>query len=189
MAFAALNAAPFALLAAFTSSPFGGNPAAIVFLDPVDTALEVLQGLARNFNQPIIAFVKPPTRQSLTSHVVRTSIRFFMHSGVEVPLCGHATLCAAAAILALPEFQLDLEHGRVGSLVEFEACMTQRRIPVRALDGGQLELGLPVAAPVKPGKEERERIDAFVQQAFRDSGKEVKINDASVGPQGFEYGA
>jgi predicted PhzF superfamily epimerase YddE/YHI9 len=189
MASAALNAAPFALLAAFTSSPFGGNPAAIIFLDPVETPLEVLQGLARNFNQPIIAFIKPPTRRSLASHAIRTSIRFFMHSGVEVSLCGHATLCAAAAILALPEFQLDLEHGRVGLLVEFEACMAKRVIPVRVLEGGQLELGLPVAIPVKPGKEERERIDNFVQQAFGDSGRQVKINDALVGPQGFEYGA
>ncbi|KAH6913609.1 hypothetical protein BKA70DRAFT_726398 [Coprinopsis sp. MPI-PUGE-AT-0042] len=179
------NAAPFALFAAFTSSPFGGNPAAVVFLDPVKTPLNVLQGLAKNFNQPMVAFVRPPTEESFTDNRVRTTVRYMSHSGDDIALCGHASICAAAAILALPEFQ-NLSDIKV-KLVEFETFLGNRTVPVRVLENGQFELGLPLAPPIKPSADERQRIETFVQHAFRNSGREIKIVDVMVGPQGFEH--
>ena len=183
------SSAPFALFAAFTSSPFGGNPAVVVFLNLTETPLHVLQGLAKNFNQPMVAFVQPPTAQSFRANgTVRTAIRYITFTGAEVGLCGHASLCAATAILTLPEYQ-NLSRGSVG-LVEFEALMAKRTVPVRVLEDGYLELGLPVAPPVKPSEEERGRVEAFVQRAFHTPGGwEVKIKEVLVGSGEFKHGA
>jgi PhzF family phenazine biosynthesis protein len=96
---------PFDVGNAFTDQLEGGNPAAIVHL-PSLTALPdaTLQTIAVNFNQPITVFITPlahsesrvgPSASGTT--MTRSGIRWFTPE-LEVPLCGHGTLAAAASI-------------------------------------------------------------------------------------------
>ncbi|HIE0969545.1 TPA: PhzF family phenazine biosynthesis protein [Proteus mirabilis] len=76
-----MNTLPIYYVNAFTSTPFSGNPAAVILLDkwlPDDTLLK----LANEIGLPETAFL------------VADHIRWFTPK-VEVPLCGHATLATA----------------------------------------------------------------------------------------------
>lgn len=81
---------PFAIVNAFTTSPSGGNPAAILLLTPSqDAELTYDQRItiARNLNQPMHSFIVPQPNGEL-------AVRWF--TGVrENFLCGHATLAAS----------------------------------------------------------------------------------------------
>ena len=97
---------PFSIENAFTDRMEGGNPAAIVHL-PSLTALPyaTLQTIARNFNQPMTVFITPladcetvaPSASGTMMTTARFGIRWFTPE-LEVPLCGHGTLAAAAAV-------------------------------------------------------------------------------------------
>ena len=76
-------------VAAFTSQPFGGNPAAVIPLeDWIDDS--VMQKIAAENNLSETAFFVPVAENEW-------HIRWFTPA-VEVPLCGHATLATAAVI-------------------------------------------------------------------------------------------
>lgn len=73
---------------AFTNRPFGGNPAAVCWLDkPADP--EWMQAVAQEMNLSETAFVSPGNRS--------LNLRWFTPV-VEVDLCGHATLATAHAL-------------------------------------------------------------------------------------------
>lgn len=80
---------PFFQIDAFTTRQFAGNPAAVMLLDRFlpDRAL---QAIAEENNLPETAFLARDGRDY--------RIRWFTPT-VEVPLCGHATLASAAAVL------------------------------------------------------------------------------------------
>jgi PhzF family phenazine biosynthesis protein len=94
----------FSIGNAFTDRLEGGNPAVIVHL-PSLTALPdaTLQTIAVNFNQPMTAFIAPLAHcestvgLSASGTMARFGIRWFTPE-LEVPLCGHGTLAAAAAV-------------------------------------------------------------------------------------------
>jgi PhzF family phenazine biosynthesis protein len=96
---------PFSIGNAFTDRLEGGNPAAIVHL-PSLTALPdaTLQSIAVNFNQPMTVFITPLAHcENTVDHstsgmtMARFGIRWFTPE-LEVLLCGHGTLVAAAAV-------------------------------------------------------------------------------------------
>ena len=73
---------------AFTNRPFGGNPAAVCWLEaPADPAW--MQAVAAEMNLSETAFVSP--------HPQGLELRWFTPT-VEVDLCGHATLATAHAL-------------------------------------------------------------------------------------------
>lgn len=81
---------PIFQLDAFTSRRFAGNPAAVVLLEEfVEESL--MQAVAAENNLSETAFVAPGDGGSFR-------LRWFTPT-VEVPLCGHATLAAAAVVL------------------------------------------------------------------------------------------
>ncbi|KAF2361040.1 Phenazine biosynthesis PhzF protein [Trinorchestia longiramus] len=88
---------------AFTSVPFGGNPAAVV---PLEKPLpeELLQKIATEFNLSETAYVTPLTTSDSSaasnwSTTSRFGLRWFTPTN-EVPLCGHATLASAHVLFA-----------------------------------------------------------------------------------------
>lgn len=83
-----MPAVPLYQIDAFTSRPFGGNPAAVM---PLDTWLDttVMQAIAAENNLAETVFFVPTPGAQSDFH-----IRWFTPA-VEVPLCGHATLAAA----------------------------------------------------------------------------------------------
>lgn len=84
---------------AFTTSLFGGNPAAVMPMNrfPPD---EVMQAVAAENNLAETAFFVPEGRDY--------RLRWFTPA-VEVPLCGHATLASAAVVME----RLDLDREEV----------------------------------------------------------------------------
>ena len=77
---------------AFASAPFKGNPACVV--EPFDAwpADDWMQALAKENNQAETAFLRRTADSS------RYDLRWFT-PGMEVPLCGHATLASAHVLI------------------------------------------------------------------------------------------
>ncbi len=76
---------------AFTSSPFAGNPAAVVLpSDPLTD--EQMQSVAREMNLPETAFILPSSNKQAD-----LCIRWFTPTN-EVALCGHATIAGFHAL-------------------------------------------------------------------------------------------
>ncbi len=77
---------------AFAASPFRGNPACVV--EPLDAwpAGDWMQALAKENNQAETAFLRR------TAAADRLDLRWFT-PGMEVDLCGHATLAAAHVLI------------------------------------------------------------------------------------------
>lgn len=127
---------PFLLIDAFTDTPLGGNPCAVV-LDADDLSPDQMQRLAREFNQSETAFVR-------RSAVAEFGVRYFT-PGEEIPLAGHPTIATLTALLhtgRLPrptagrphDLHLELLHGPVAIRVSPAEAgqphfirMTQRR--------------------------------------------------------------
>ncbi len=78
------------LVDAFTDKAFAGNPAAVVLLDAEPTNFDWMQLLAMEMNQSETCFVWPLKDNSQADW----GLRWFT-PGVEVQLCGHATLATA----------------------------------------------------------------------------------------------
>ena len=101
---------PYYVVNAFTETPFGGNPAAVMLLDQwLPDAL--LQALAAQHNLSETAFL---VKQSHNTFALR-----WFTPAVEVPLCGHATLAAAHVLineLGMAERSLCFETRFRGSL-------------------------------------------------------------------------
>lgn len=101
------------MIDAFARAPFKGNPACVVepFDDwPADAAM---QALASENNQAETAFLKR------TDHPAHFALRWFTPA-LEVPLCGHATLASAHALLfelGVEACELLFETQRAGHLV------------------------------------------------------------------------
>ncbi|KAJ7628641.1 Diaminopimelate epimerase-like protein [Roridomyces roridus] len=101
----------YSVIDAFTSKPFGGNPAAVIVLEQ-DHGLddETLQLIGREFSLSETAFLVP-----LADHTVDAphfSIRWFT-PGLEAPLCGHATIAAA--------YHLQIYHPQLRAPYRFES--------------------------------------------------------------------
>ena len=85
---------PFTQVDAFTTRPFGGNPAAVLVLDEALSA-SAMQQIAAEMNLSETAFTGVGADGGRW-------LRWFTPA-VEVPLCGHATLAAAHVLLAADE--------------------------------------------------------------------------------------
>lgn len=80
----------YALITAFTDHASGGNPAAVCYL-PHEKDDKWLQQIAREFNQPMTAFL---VHQHANAESEQYDLRWFT-SKAEVDFCGHATLASA----------------------------------------------------------------------------------------------
>lgn len=78
---------------AFTTQPFGGNPAGVVLLDDVFPGEKFMQQVAAEFRYSETAFV---LRNSETEFTVR-----YFTPAAEVDLCGHATIATFGTLYKL----------------------------------------------------------------------------------------
>jgi PhzF family phenazine biosynthesis protein len=113
---------------AFAEGVFRGNPAAIVQVEdwPKDALLHAIAG---ENNQATTAFLRRIADGF--------ALRWFTPT-IEEPICGHATLAAAALVLTV------LEPGRDRVVFETKAGA----LPVVRTDDGMLELDFPTRPPV-----------------------------------------
>ena len=92
---------PFTLFNVFTSSPEGGNPAAVVFLpitSKAEKSAETLQEIATSLDQPITVFLSHSdnvTDQGLATFDVR-----WFTSTMELLINGHGLIAVAAALFS-----------------------------------------------------------------------------------------
>ncbi len=126
------------MIDAFASAPFRGNPACVV--EPLDDWPQeaAMQALAAENNQAETAFL------TWTDDPARFGLRWFTPA-LEVPLCGHATLAAAHALvaelgLAAPQITFETQSGPLtvgregaGYRMDFPAGQPQRIDPPAGL--------------------------------------------------------
>jgi PhzF family phenazine biosynthesis protein len=94
---------PYWVVDSFTDTFGCGNPAAVVLMSDTlnDTTLLWRKTVAKEFNLSETAFLwkRNMTTTSTTQGTSQNyDIRFYTCSGIEVDLCGHATLASAAAL-------------------------------------------------------------------------------------------
>lgn len=112
---------------AFTDTPYGGNPAAVCVLEnPLPEA--AMQAIAAEMNLAETAFVEAPDAEGTRR------LRWFTPT-TEVPLCGHATLAAARALLDR------------GEEPPFRFASASGPLEVHAGDEGGLTLDFPADPP------------------------------------------
>ncbi|KAG7452201.1 Diaminopimelate epimerase-like protein [Guyanagaster necrorhizus] len=166
---------PFYLVSAFSNDAFGGNPAAVVFLDELDISDDGLMNIADNLNQPGAAFLfsAPP---STDPRVFKFRIRYIVGPGVEVPFCGHATIAAAKVVFD--------KRNLVSTKVEVLEFETPESGVMRAFksENGFNEIQLPLAVVEEVGADERERLSKLIHDAF---GRDVDIKFIGKGGEGF----
>lgn len=94
-----LNHLVHAQVDAFTSKAFGGNSAAIIFLEGEARSIstETLQVLAMENNLSETAYIQTIDPSESVASASNFGLRWFTPT-IEVKLCGHATLASAAAI-------------------------------------------------------------------------------------------
>lgn len=131
---------PLYIVDAFTNKQFGGNPAAVCVLQR-KYADSVLQSIAAEMNLSETAFLLPVEDKPLKKSKI-FSLRWFTPK-VEMLLCGHATLAAAAVLF----YELNI----LANKVRFE---TKSGILVAKKNKRQIVLDFPTdkPVPIKPNK-------------------------------------
>jgi len=167
---------PFALVSAFTSKPFGGNPAAVVFAD-VTLPLEYLGGLAANFNQPMFCCVSPTSLPSVDKNILVHKIRFLVPNGNEIPICGHGTLASAKVLFEQPAIIATGAHE-----IHFTNTNGDTLKAIK-LEDGFIEIDLPSAVLAVPSDDEKTKLKTSVDRAF---GRNVVIHDIRTGGEVYE---
>ncbi|KAF9011067.1 hypothetical protein BDQ17DRAFT_1509935 [Cyathus striatus] len=167
---------PFFLVSAFSTNPFAGNPAAVIFLDTSETS-DVLGNLAKNLNQPMTAIVSPEPIAFPDETTVRYSIRWFAPSGEEVPLCGHATLATAHTIF------IENKLSPAVNTLQFQIKSNQIVEAKRIGDGWQ-EIQFPAGSVTEVRHSEQGLLKTKIYEAF---GRQVSINGIFAGGPGFEH--
>lgn len=164
---------PFFITNAFTNQPFGGNPAAIIFLDndlPTTTLLEI----AKNLNQPIATFILPSTTRG-DARTKQFRVRWFT-TVVEIGLCGHGTLAAAGTIFATQDPAANL------NTLNFET--TDGRVVSARRVGDRVEISLTSATMEQPDIETQQKLESIVRCGLQKD--DISVHFVGVGRKGFE---
>lgn len=169
------EAISFALAVTFSSNPFGGNPAAVVFMDLTQPD-EVYEGIAKNLKQPMTAFVDAGEVQMPRTTAFR--IRFFLPYNAEVPVSGHALLAAAEVVFKNTSTASDV------NMLKFET-QNGKILSARKGDDGSLEVRLPSGVPEEVSGKERTRLIPYINKAFD---REVVIHYIGKGSKNGCYG-
>lgn len=121
---------------AFTDHPFQGNPAAVCLPDhPLDA--ELMQSIAREMNLSETAFPEPADADGVRR------LRWFT-PGLEVDLCGHATLATAAVLFDQGEdspLRFRTRSGLLTVELEWDGAM-RMDFPVMPADAAPAPAGL-----------------------------------------------
>lgn len=141
---------------AFTDRPFGGNPAAVCFLEkPADAAW--MQKVAAEMNLSETAFISPGESGF--------ELRWFTPT-VEVDLCGHATLASAHALWTEGLVDTDAEiafHTRSGALIcRYAGGSIELDFPATPAEKTEPPPGLLAALGVQPSFVGLTKFDTFV---------------------------
>ena len=156
---------PFAQIDAFSATPFGGNPAAVMPLSAW-LADDVLLAIAAENNLSETAFLVPDP-----SDAADFELRWFT-PGAEVRLCGHATLASGHFVLS---------SGGDGDAVRFRT--RQAGVLTVARDGVGYALALPAWKPAPkrlPEVVAALGIDGVIETLWREGGYGVIVLESEA---------
>jgi len=94
-----------------------------------------LQSIAANFNQPVTVFIAPHETSDASETTATFGIRWFSPE-MELPLCGHGTLAAGAAV-----FRGAAKGARAPTAIRFEA-RTGKVLFARQVEDDRVEIDL-----------------------------------------------
>lgn len=123
-------------LHAFTTTRFHtGNPAAVFLLSssPSSLSAESRQNLATEANLPNSVFLNPATTTSEGDEIPTYAADFYSRRA-QIPLCGHATLCAASHLFSTTETGSDV--------IRFETVLSGT-VYARREEGGRVAIDFP----------------------------------------------
>jgi PhzF family phenazine biosynthesis protein len=148
---------PIWLVDAFTSRPFGGNPAGVCLLQEQREAAW-MQGVASDMNQAETAFVRPLEDGF--------DLRWFTPA-IEIDLCGHATLASAHVLWetgALGPNSPARFHTRSGVLTAArKGDWIELDFPATPEEQVEAPLGLAEALGIEPRYVGKSRFDYLVE--------------------------
>lgn len=184
---------PFAIANSFTQDRFGGNPAAIVFLDPSNTLTrEERQQFAKGFGQPIVVYLTPTPPPVERPWVVSFDIQHFV-ANYEVDLCGHGSIAASEVVFGsatnspgfgqgsqFPAFCTSETHTLQFTTAE-GVVITSRKVVMD--DEDWFEIVLPAAKLKTLTDEEEGRVVEIFTQAM---GKEPRVKYIGMGEPPFQ---
>lgn len=164
---------PLYVVNAFTKDIYGGNPAAILFVDDFP---ETAQEIASTLNQPMSMFLRAASTNDVDATSASYNVRWWSPEK-EVPICGHATLAAAGLLFS----EASLIPSSVTS-ISFRAAngvtLTARK------DGDWVEIKLPSTVVQPPTPEVESKISAVLKKAL---GEDAPVTHLGLGGKGFEY--
>ncbi|KAJ6792538.1 Uncharacterized protein M6B38_238145 [Iris pallida] len=149
----AKGAVKYAVIDAFTDTPFKGNPAAVCFLEEEDGGgvdEQWMQSVAKEFNISVTAFL---TRTTTSSS--RFNLRWFTPVP-EVELCGHGTVAAAHFLYTsgiakgdMIEFVTKSGVLTATKVQDYSKSDTSKPCNAKADEGFSIELNFPIVSVVE----------------------------------------
>ncbi|KAG8876407.1 hypothetical protein FRB97_004181 [Tulasnella sp. 331] len=162
-----LDILKYTIVDAFASSPFSGNPAAVIILEPSTVLSDSLaQKIAAELNLPATAFLRPKSLEGTQNS--RTYRLQWFTPQTEIPLCGHGTLASARVLFA----NATITPMNVNTL-KFETLsgtLTAEKVE----GGGQIELEFPATTSKDVGPDVFATAAAIVSEA---TGGSVSVRD------------
>jgi PhzF family phenazine biosynthesis protein len=154
---------------AFADAPFTGNPAAVCLLGDEQRDDAWMQNVAAEMNLSETAFVRPQDED--------WSLRWFTPT-IEVPLCGHATLASAQALLEeglLAPGGTAAFHTKSGLLTARHAGgLIELDFPAKFVEPADPPDGLIEALGAHPVSIARNELDYLVEMATDDDVRDLK---------------
>ena len=150
----------YSVIDAFSTAPFGGNPAAVVVLDSetMNTFTDdLMQKIAAEFNLSETAFITP------TSTPGTFGLRWFTPTA-EINRCGHGTLASGFALSLRPEF---------AGIDTFRFSTLSGELTTRKLEDGSLEMNFPALVPETVPAKEYAEYEACVRKAIKGASPKI----------------
>ena len=154
---------PVAILDAFAAAPFKGNPASVCFVGDQNPSDETLYAIASELNQVVTAFVVSKNKNYKEDSCF--DLRWFTPT-IELPLCGHATLAAAAAIFEIAE--------NVHNSITFSTGSGE--LYARKKSDGFIDMSFPLNDPVKCSRNDFKDLAVAVLGEFEKELDEVWLS-------------
>ncbi|TFK77487.1 Diaminopimelate epimerase-like protein [Pluteus cervinus] len=163
----------YTVVTAFSATRAGGNPAAIVFLDS-ELPVQAYQEIARNLCQPVTIFIWVEDGHSgfRSFHA-----RFYTQRGIEIPICGHATLASGGAVADAARSVGE----EMRKIVHY--TKTTEPLTIQRCEDGSWEMTLPTSLTTEGSQQERDRLIPIFEEAL---GRSLRVKYIGAGREGFE---
>jgi hypothetical protein len=185
--------ARFTLFNVFTSSPTGGNPAAVVFLTTSESkkSTRTLQEIATKLDQPITVFLSH-SDDAVDQGVAKFNVRWFT-STTEMPINGHGLIAAAGALFSQPSSSHKPDSFDLPPNTTTIQFLNPTKVPLNARRHSlpswyEIELPASLTSRIPLDSDEGKRLCGVIGRALdrQNDGVEVYIKYIWKGGRGYE---